>query len=102
MPVDTNFLRASVQAGIGQVNFTAREKPAGVGRFSYDAGQVSLVIANSDIGDTITVMWTANYARHVEYGARGRPGRRFVGLAAQQWPQIVEQVAREAQARAGG
>jgi hypothetical protein len=48
-----------------------------------------LAIAGATIGDTIEGGWTANYARHVEYGARGRQGRRFAGQAAAQWQQIV-------------
>ncbi len=102
MPIDTGFLRASLLAVIGDQLPVTRDAPAAGGRFEYTGDQVNLVIATADLNDTITVAYTANYARHVEYGARGRPGRRFVFLAAQQWPRIVEEVAREAQARAGG
>jgi hypothetical protein len=102
MPVDSGFLRASLMAAIGNANFSLTDKPDGEGSYSFDMGQVALIIASASITDTITAAYTANYARHQEYGARGRAGRRFVGLAAQQWPRIVEEVAKEAQARAGG
>ena len=100
LPVDTGFMRASLLATTGEVNFVARGRPDGGGRYAYDGGHVSLVIAGADLNDTITAVYTANYARHVEYGARGRPGRRFVALAAQQWARIVSEVAAEAQSRA--
>lgn len=102
MPVDTGFLRASLQAGIGDVQFSVRENPGGDAKHSFDLGEVSLVIASADLSDTITAVYTANYARHQEYGARGREGRGFVRLAAQQWPRIVEEVVAEVKARTGG
>ena len=100
LPLDTGFMRASLQAQIGQGAFTARDNPGGDGSFSYDAGAVSLVIAGSKLTDTITVAFTANYAIHQEYGARGRPGRAFVRLASQQWGRVVQEVSAEAQTRA--
>lgn len=61
-------------------------------------------VANLAAGDLVQAgkVDEINYARHQEYGAQGRAGRRFVGLAAQQWLRIVEEVAKEAQSRAGG
>ena len=100
MPVDTGFLRASLQGAIGQGGFTPRENPNPDGSFAYDAGPITLVIAGAAPSDAITVAYTANYAAAANYGARGRPGRQFVGLAAQQWPRIVADVSAEAQARA--
>lgn len=100
LPVDTGFLRASLLATTGNLP-RQTENPGGAARFSYDGGQVNLVIAGADLTDVITVAYTANYAHHVEYGAKGRPGRRFVALASQQWPRIVSEVAAEAQRRAG-
>lgn len=98
MRVDTGFLRASLMAAIGDANFTIRENPGGA--FAYEPGQVTLVIAQAQLSDPIEVVYTANYARAREYGARGQPGDRFVGLAAQRWPQTVNAVATEAKARA--
>lgn len=102
MRVDTGFLRASLQAVIGDGNFTLRAKPDGAASFAYDAGAVSLVIAKATIIDPITVGYTANYARPREYGARGQAGDRFVGLAAQQFPRIVREVCAEARKRVEG
>lgn len=95
MPVDTGFLRSSLMAST-----TAMPQ---IRESGGDTGEpISLVIAGWKSGQTFYAGYTANYASHVEYGSRGRPARRFVGLAVQQWQQIVEQVAREARSRAGG
>ena len=102
MRVDTGFLRASLVATTSAALPPTIEKPDGDGKFSYDAGQISLVIAGADIQTPITVVYTANYARHREYGARGQAPDRFVALAAQQWPRIVNEVCAEAQRRVGG
>ena len=102
LPVDTGFLRASLTGILGGGLPIARDNPTGGGSFSYTGEQINLVIASADIGDTITVAYVARYAVHVEYGAQGRPARRFVALAAQQWPSIVQDVTLEAKARAGG
>lgn len=101
MRVDTGFLRASLMATIGDANFTLKDKPDGEARYSWDAGQVGLVILGADIKDPITVVYTASYARPREYGARGQAGDRFVGLAAQQWQRVVDEVSAEARTRAG-
>jgi hypothetical protein len=98
LPVDTGFLRASLRATLGEPAFPVTENPGG--SFSYDAGTVSLVIADAKITDTITAVYGANYAIFVNYGTSRTPARRFVDLAAQQWPRIVEEVAAEARARA--
>lgn len=102
MPVDTGFLRASLVVSLGMDVPAGREKPEAIAAFNYTAMQVDLVINGATINTPITAAWTANYARHVEYGARGRPGRKFRDLAAQRWPSIVAEVSREAQTRAGG
>lgn len=101
LPVDTGFLRASLVASLGTPTMAVREKPEGDAAHSYDAGQVTLVIASAKLTDVIFATYGANYARFVEYGARGRPGRAFVGLAAQKWQRIVSEVAAEAKGRAG-
>lgn len=77
MPVDTGFLRNSLVSGLN-----------GAVTSSGPDGYV-LTIAGAGLEDTVFAGWTANYARHVEYGARGRPGRFFMRGAAQKWPQIV-------------
>jgi hypothetical protein len=89
MPVDTGFLRNSLVAGLN--GSTAMSGPD-----SY-----VVAIAGATLGDTIEGGWTASYARYVEYGTRGRAGRRFAGQAAAQWQQIVAAQSRALQERIG-
>lgn len=102
MPVDTGFLRASLVVDLGLRIPSMTFKPEGEGPFSYDATAVNLTITGATINTPITAAWTANYARPVNYGSRGRAGRKFRDLAVQRWPSIVAEVSREAQSRAGG
>lgn len=101
MRVDTGFLRASALATTSSALPGPIFKPDGDVRHSYDSGQIALTIAGADLEDVITIVWTANYARPRNYGSRGQPGDHFRDLAAQQWTNIVSQVAAEAQSRAG-
>ncbi|MBP8062389.1 MAG: hypothetical protein KAY29_00825 [Brevundimonas sp.] len=100
MPVKTGFLRASLQGAIGQGAFTGRVNPNPEGAFGYDAAPISLIIAGAKPSDAITLSYVAVYAAAANYGSRGRAGRQFVGLAAQQWQRVVSEVAAEAQQRA--
>jgi hypothetical protein len=104
LPVDTGFLRASLVATVGKANFTLRDRPVQRRRrtYQYDDSEVVFAISDAKLNDPIEAVYTARYARVVEYGSRGRAGRRFVALAAQQWPRIVAEVVAEAKARAGG
>jgi hypothetical protein len=99
MPVDTGFLRASLRATLGEPGFSVTYNPGDGSSHAYDAGTVSLVISSAHIEDTISAIYTANYAPYVEYGTSKMAARRFVGLAVQQWPRIVSEVAAEAQTR---
>lgn len=99
---DTGFLRASLVVTLSDTLPQQTFKPDGVDHFSYDAAATSLVIAGAQIKDPITAVYTANYARPREYGARGQTPDRFVALAAQRWQEVVNQVCAEAQSRAGG
>jgi hypothetical protein len=106
MPVETGFLRASLRTTL---NSPASGSIANPGNpVQYDDGSVALAINGAELGDTIYAVYTAKYARRSEYGFVGEDslgrtynqvGRGFVRLAAQQWPQIVDQVANEAQSR---
>ncbi len=96
--IDTGFLRASLTANTSGVMPPVTYKPKGIEKFPYDAGPINLVIIGADIKDPITVVYTANYARPREYGARGQAGDRWVALAAQQWPQVVAQQCAKVQA----
>jgi hypothetical protein len=99
MPVSTGFLRASLVVSTAPV-LQNRENPGA--SVTYDAGATSLAIAGSAPADVIYATYGANYASAQEYGTRGRQGRRFVALAAQQWPAIVNTVAAEVVAKTGG
>ena len=100
MPVRDGFLRASLVATTGAAPLPTRDKPGDGQAYTYDAGDVALVIAGAGMNDTITFAYTANYARPQNYGSRGRPGRMFVDLAAQQWGRVVHEVVQEVNARA--
>lgn len=100
--VDTGFLRASLTAVTSDRMPGLTLKPEGVAAFAYDQGPINLVIAGADIRQPLTFVYTANYARPREYGARGQTGDRWVALAAQQWPQVVERQCAAAQASVAG
>ena len=79
MPVDTGFLRN--ESFISMLNNGT----------AIEGGEAYiLTILQAQLGDSIFGGWRAEYAKHVEYGARGRQGRRFAGQAAAQWQAIVK------------
>lgn len=98
VPVDTGFLRASLRASTTAMPVMALENP---GAFNIDAGEITLVIAGADIGDTIYLGYTANYGAFVHYGANGRPGRPWVDMVAQRWQSIVADKSAEVKSRLG-
>lgn len=104
MPIDTGFLRASLFVTTTGALPAKTENPGG-GSFTYTGGDLVLTLANASMDDVVTVGWSAAYARHVEYGARGRAGRKFRDLAAQRWPEAVRDASLELErtvtARAG-
>lgn len=109
LPVDTGFLRASLVVSIGDAMPPLVDNPSDDTAKNWDVGEVKLTITGADLTDTITAVYTAKYARRIEYGFNGtdslgrkynQTGTRFVALAAQQWPRIVQEVALEAQSRA--
>lgn len=99
VPVDTGFLRASLRASTTAMPVLALENPGGA--FVADAGEITLVIAGADIGDTIYLGYTANYGAFVHYGANGHAGRPWVDMVAQRWAQIVAAKSAEVKARLG-
>ena len=98
MPIRDGFLRASVAATLTGAPPPMTYKPKGAAQYAYNPAEVALVIASADVSDTILLAWTANYARHVHWGAQGRAPQPFLSLAAQRWPQFVAEAAAEAQA----
>jgi len=89
MPVDTGNLRNSLQSSVAG-------GASGEGKESY-----IMVAGNMKGGDLATFTWTAEYARPVNNGNRGRPGAHFVEGAVDQWPAIVRASIRKAKARVG-
>lgn len=107
LPVDLGILRASLVGVIGSSPPPIKETPKDGAAQTYDAGEINLIISNADLDDVITVAYTVAYARRVHYGFKGKdslgrtynqPARPWVTLAAQQWPRIVEETARDAKA----
>ena len=99
VPVDTGFLRSSLQASTSAMPMLTRENPGGPD--PTNAGEIVLVIAGADLGDTIYLGYTAKYGAYVAYGANGHPGRPWVQMTAQKWPTIVGAVAARVKARLG-
>lgn len=60
-----------------------------------------LVINSADLGDTIYLGYTANYAAFVHFGAQGRAPRPWVTTVAQRWEMIVAEKACEVKRRLG-
>jgi hypothetical protein len=54
------------------------------------APDYTAALAGFEAGEIMQLSFTAPYARIIEYGRQGVPGRFFVRNAAQQWPAIVE------------
>lgn len=107
MPVDLGFLRASLRVTSGKP--MAMDIPATGQVTEYDPGNVTLAILGADLADVLYASYTAKYAARVNYGYTGtdsagrtynQRGYQFVGLAAQQWPQIVQR--NVARAKAAG
>lgn len=98
-PVDTGFLRASLRASTSAMPALSLANPGGT--FTADSGEIVLVIAGAELGDTIYLGYTAKYGAYVAYGANGRPGRPWVDMVSQRWAQIVQQKAAEVKSRLG-
>ena len=95
----TGFLRASLMASTTAMPQLTRDNP-GVS-VPADLGDVVLVINGADLGDTIFLGYTANYAAFVAFGANGAPPRPWVNLVAQRWVQIVDETAARVKQRLG-
>lgn len=95
VPVDTGFLRSSLQVAINQpVPPAIRPQGAPV-----PGPNISAVIAGASLGDTITAGYTAVYAPFVEYGTSRMSPRRFVGRAVANWQGIVNRTVADVNAR---
>lgn len=102
IPIDTGFAKASVRASIDSMPpIDPAFKGVKGSAYSYDGGQISVVIAGAELGQTIYVGWTANYVGVLETGSSKQAPSGFVGLAAAQWPATVNEVTSELKGRVG-
>lgn len=101
MPVDTGFLRNSLQVSTSAPIPANQANPysAPGSAPEWGATQVTATISGLEIGTTLYATYGAAYAAPVEYGSRGKAGAAFVRTAAAKWPQIVNQVAAELRTR---
>lgn len=94
----TGFLRSSAVASKTSVPLANR--PKGAPQADYMA-EITVMIAGSELGETIYLGYTAEYGPFVHYGANGRPGRPWVTLVAQRWGSIVASKEAELRSRLG-
>ncbi len=94
----TGFLRSSVK--VSTASMPLANRPQGTPHTGYMT-EVEVQIAGADLGETIYVGWTANYAGYVHYGANGMSPKPWVSLVAQRWQQIVDAKASELKSRLG-
>lgn len=86
VPVDWGFLIGSVKISVG-----GKEVASG------SQGQAPNYIGavyGFNVGEDIEIAFTADYARHVEYGTSKMGGRFFVRNAVKVWPLMVARAAR--------
>ena len=103
LKVHTGSLRNSLSIAINTEPSGPVEKPKDYNEPDRNlAPQIETSIAGFEMGDTISARWTANYAIHVEYGARGRAGRAFMRQAASKWQATVTKNANILLARFNG
>ncbi len=95
MPVDTGFLRASLQGAIGAPS----EETPELRSAEATEQDIVLTIAKMRPGETFYATYGADYAAAVNYGTARMRGYRFVDKAAQKWQAIVRAVIDEAKAR---
>lgn len=102
MPVDTGYLRYGIRASLSAMPAVIpKSHPTQGANYGYSPGEITLVINQAKLGQTIYIGYTAAYAAHVEYGTSKIRARGFVGKAALQWQQTVNQVVENLKARAG-
>lgn len=91
VPVDTGVLIGSVIVEVGG-------SQTGQGTTGA-APDFSAAIVGAELGEPITIGFTAEYARPVEYGTGNMAGRFFVRGAVQEWESTVARSARKFDAR---
>jgi len=94
MRVDTGFLRASLRAQLEVPIMQVITKPDGEeGSYPLDVAEVTLTINRMQIGQTLHVGFTANYARYREFGANGQPPDAFVRTHTAAWQNYISRAA---------
>lgn len=96
-PYDTGFLRGSVRVSTQAMPPINPEK--GTGSLPFGEGNVTATIAGAQLGDTLFVGFTANYAVYQEYGTKFMRPQPFVGPAVARWQATVRRVSSELRAR---
>jgi hypothetical protein len=94
----TGFLRSSLV--ISTASMPLADRPQGTPDGGYMA-EIEVRIAGAELGETIYIGWTANYAGYVHDGARGNAPKPWVELVAQRWQMIVEAKTAEIKSRLG-
>src|SRR5690606_8637472 len=94
----TGFLRSSVR--ISTSSMPLANRPQGTPHSGYMA-EIEVAIAGAEVGETLYVGWTANYAGYVHYGANGTVPKPWVDMVAQRWQSIVAAKTAELRARLG-
>jgi len=103
--IKTGYLRASIMASTAAMPLIDPSKRPAKGAadnsYTYNDGDITAVILNARLGESIYIGYTAAYAAHREYGARGQEPDAFVRTAAMKWPQIVARIEADLKARLG-
>jgi hypothetical protein len=98
-PIDTGFLRSSLTAGI---NGNVPSGPNAAYGSVYNDQRVLSVIDQLKLGDKITLVYQATYARRLEYGFSGadslgrfynQPGRFWITAAGAKYASIMRAAA---------
>lgn len=110
LPVDTGYLRASLIATLGDDRPGVTKAPEGGGSFSWDPGQINLVVDGAPADATLRFTYSAAYAMRVHYGFDGtdslgrsynQAGRYWVTMVAQNWQRYINAAAAELGGRMG-
>ncbi len=98
LPIDTGFLRASLVATSVAERPGVTFAPEGGGTFSWDAGQIGLVLDGINIAEGVRFTYQAAYAMRQHYGFQGedslgrtynQAGKYWVTMVAQNWQRYI-------------
>lgn len=87
IPVDTGHLIGTAEVRIRGAAVASGNPGAGT------PPDYAVAIGYLEGGEAVELVFTAEYARHVEYGASKMPGRFYVRTAVADWQQIVDRAA---------